>query len=685
MGAAWPEAISTAVPPRARRVAVGSRWALSAPPGGCSLAAAMLETGSHVPVRRITPSARTVGDLFRKRCLATPSAPAMFEKVGTAWERTTWADFYEHAKRAAHGLRELGVRPGDKVAVLGPTRAPWAIYDMGAQLLGAVSFGIYPKQTPEQVRYLLEHSEAKVVLVDGEDELASVLSAAPGIATLSAIVPWTTALHDAHHKDDLRIRSPAVMRKTALTEAEVDASLGAIQPGGVAILVYTSGTTGPPKGAMVSHENILSLLEGQSQTGEFFEDDLSLNFLPMAHSAERIFGFFGRLNTGVATAYAQRIGTVLEDLGDVRPTMFGSVPRIFEKAYARVQGELEKKPPAVQRLFRWAIDVGKARAERERRGEPVPLAVAAQNLLADRLVHRKIRAAFGGRTRMLVTGAAPLARDILEFFWAVGLPIYEVYGMTESTVATHANRPGAVRLGTVGQPIAPIEAKIAHDGEVLIRGPWVFKGYFKNESATQETVVDGWLHTGDVGVIDADGFLTITDRKKHLIITAGGKNLAPANIENAIKNQDPLVSSVYAHGDRRPYVVALVAPSPLETLAFGVERGLVSRDEVDALTRELMENPSGRSERLNAAMSRVTPDPALLAKIKAAVVRGNERLAGVEKVRRFTLLSRDFSQESGELTPTMKLKRKAVAELHADAIAALYEGGGVEVLPGAGG
>ncbi len=644
----------------------------------------MLEVGPHVPVRRVTPAARTLGDLFRRRCRATPRAPAMFEKRGGRWVGTTWAEFYDEARRAARGLRALGVTRGDKVAVLGPTRARWAVLDMGAQLLGAVSFGIYPKQTPAQLRYLLEHSEAKAILVDGDDELSAVLEAASGQTTLAAIVPWTTASFEARRADDARLTSPATLAGDALDEGDVDACLAAIDPEDVAILVYTSGTTGHPKGAMVSHENILSLLLGQAQTGELFEDDLSLNFLPMAHAAERIFGFYGRIDTGVATAYAERIATVLDDLRDVRPTLFGSVPRIFEKAYARVQGELEKKPPAVRRLFAWAVSVGKERASFERRGARVPLALRARSRLADRLVHRRVRAAFGGRTRMLVTGAAPLSLDILEFFWAVGLPIYEVYGMTEATVATHANRPGAVRLGTVGRPIAPIEAKIAPDGEVLLRGPWIFMGYHRDQAATEAAIVDGWLHTGDIGAIDADGYLTITDRKKHLIITAGGKNLSPANIEGAIKHEDPLVSAVYAHGDRRPYVVALIAPSPLETLELGVERGLVTPSELAELTRELMENPSGRSPRLAAAMARVTPDPTFAARLLAAVARGNRRLAGVEKVRRFAILPRDFSQESGELTPTMKLKRKAVAELHADLIAALYDGGGVEVLAGSG-
>jgi long-chain acyl-CoA synthetase len=302
-----------------------------------------------------------------------------------------------------------------------------------------------------------------------------------------------------------------------------------------------------------------------------------------------------------------------------------------------------------------------------------------QHAIADRLVFRRVRAAFGGRVRYFITGAAPIALPILEFFWAAGLPIYEVYGMTEATVVTHMNRPGAVKLGTVGKVVAPMEAKIAEDGEILMRGPWVFQGYLKSPEATNEALEGGWLHTGDIGTIDADGYLRITDRKKHLIITAGGKNLAPANIENAIKNQDPLVSQVYAHGDRRPYVIAVVAPSPLETLAWGEERGLVAKDEVAALTKELLANPASRSAALNAAMAKVVAHGDFGERIREAVRRGNQQLAHVEHVRRVAVLDRDFSQEAGELTPTMKVKRKAVAELHGKLIDALYEGGGLEV------
>ncbi len=602
----------------------------------------------------------------------------MYEKQGGAWTPISWKSFFEQARRAARGFATLGVKRGDRIAVLGPTKSPWAIYDMAAQLVGAVSLGIYPHQTVEQIRYLLQHSEAKVVLVDGQEELDSVLAAAAGLDSLLVIVPWDAALAKENASRDARVLSPDALRAEALSDAELDASLGAISPEDTAILIYTSGTTGPPKGAMISHRNILTLLDGYKGIAPLSQSDVSLNFLPMAHAAERVLGFYGRIDAGIATAYARSMATVLDDLGEVRPTIFGAVPRIFEKAYAKIQSELEKKPRAVQKLAAWSTTIGRAAARHEIAGRPVPVALRAQRAVADRIVAKRVREAFGGRVRFSVTGAAPIALEILEFFWGAKLPIYELYGMTEATVCTHVNRPGATKLGTVGRVVPPMEARIADDGEVLLRGPWVFQGYYKDPEATASTVKDGWLQTGDIGTVDADGYLRITDRKKHLIITAGGKNLAPANIENAIKNQDPLVSHVYAHGDRRAFVTALIAPSPLETLAWGKERGLVPPADVETLTRELLANPASRSAPLNAAMARVVSHPDFGARIREAVRKGNEHLAQVERVRRFSVLDRDFSQEAGEMTPTMKLKRKSVEQLHGSLIDAMYAGGGIE-------
>lgn len=632
----------------------------------------MFELGPEIPVRTVAAQARTLGEMLYLRWARSATCPAMYHKADGRWRAITWQQFFERASRVAHGLCASGLRRGDRVAILGPTQPPWAIYDFGAQLAGMVSFGIYPRQSVAQVRYLLEHSEARVVFVDEHAELETVLEAARGVSSLAAIVPWTEALHRAFAGRDPRIVPPALFEERPLEEREQRAIQDSIAPDDTAILVYTSGTTGPPKGAMISHRNILTLLGGSARANELFQSDLSLNFLPMAHSAERILGFYGRIDAGVPAAYAQSTATVLDDLREVRPTVFGSVPRIFEKAHAKILSEVEKQKPAVRRLFSWACEVGRRRLEYVLGDRPVPARLAAQHALADRLVFRRVREAFGGRVRMMITGAAPTAPAILEFFWSVGLPVYEAYGMTEATVITHINRPGAVKLGTVGRAIAPIECRIAEDGEVLVRGPWVFKGYFKDPQASAEILQGGWLHTGDIGRIDAEGFLTITDRKKHLIITAGGKNLSPANIEKAIKEQDPLISQVHAHGDRRPYVSAIVAPSPLETLQWGLAHGLCTKEELAARQAELMANPAGRSEALNVAMARVVGHPEFRERIRQAVRRGNERLARVEQVRRFVVLERDFSQEQGELTPTMKVKRKEVEQKYAAVFDRIY-------------
>ncbi len=642
----------------------------------------MLVPGPHVPVQRVAAQSRTIGDMFRRRAERSRSRPAMYEKRGGAWEPITWGDFFSGAAKVARGLRdEMSLAAGERVAILGATRAAWGTYDLGAQLAGMVSFGIYPKQAPEQVRYLLQHSEARVIFVESEDELDTVLAAADGLTGLEAIVPWTEALFAAQRSRDPRLRSPKDFAGEAWSDDKIDASLAAIDPEDTAILVYTSGTTGPPKGAMITHANIIAVLSDEEAI-DFYEDDVTLSFLPMAHVAERILAFYGRLDSGTACAYATSTGTVLPELAEVQPTVFGSVPRIYEKAYAKIHGEIKKKSPLVQKIFDFAKGVALEASPHRVKAEDLPFTLRLKWAVADRVVFRKIRGAFGGRVRLSVTGAAPIATDILAFFWGAGLPIYEAYGMTEATVITHANRPGGrTKLGTVGLPLEPVEAKIADDGEVLIRGPLVFKGYFKNDEATANAVIDGWLHTGDIGSIDAEGFLRITDRKKHLIITAGGKNLAPANIEKAVKSQDPLVSQVHPHGDKRPYVSALIAPSPLETLDFGLARGIVTEGQVKTLTEELMANPAGRSEALNEAMAEVTAHADFKERIRAAVRAANNELARVERVRRFVILERDFSQEHGELTPTMKVKRKAVEEKFADLFDRIYDDASFGIEP----
>ncbi len=632
----------------------------------------LLFDGPQIPVRGTAAHARTIGDMFRLRAARSATAPAFFEKRAGQFEPITWSDAYRSARSVAAGLLALA-KPGDRVAICGPTQVPWATYDLGAQLATMVSFGIYPKQTVEQVRYLLDNADAKVVIVDEEDELETVLAAAKDAKELVAIIPWSQAAYDKHKGRDARLRPPSSLAGEPLPDAEVEALSAARAKEDLAVLIYTSGTTGPPKGAMISHGNVLSLLTASEAQQRLMQSDLSLHFLPMAHSAERILGFYGRVSGGMPGAYAESTATVLDDLKLVRPTVFGSVPRIFEKAHARIHSEIEKRPKALQKLFHWAVSVGVERARRQIARERVPPMLDARFAIADRLFFKRIRDVFGGRVRMMITGAAPTAMQILEFFWAAGLPIYEAYGMTEATVITHLNRPGEARLGTVGRIIEPMEQRIAEDGEVLVRGPFVFQGYLKNPEASAEMLAGGWLHTGDVGVLDADGYLKITDRKKHLIITAGGKNLAPANIEKAIKEQDPLISHVLAHGDKRNFVSAIVAPSPLETLEWGVPRGLCTKEVLAARQKELMLNPSARTQALADAMAPIVAHKEFRERIRDAVRRGNAKLAHVEQVRRFFLIERDFTQEANEITPTMKVKRKEVEKTYAAKLDLLYD------------
>lgn len=634
----------------------------------------LLHNGPSIRVQGTAPHARTLGEMFRLRVARSASMPAFFEKrrAGGVFEGMSWSEAYERTRQIAHGLLRQGEQ-GARVAICGPTKIDWALYDLGAQLAGMVSFGIYPKQTPAQVRYLLEDAQATHVFVDEAHEIETVLEAAKGLSCVRHIVPWKHVDYARVKARDPRVTSPALYAEAALTDAEVSDIASRISPSETAILVYTSGTTGPPKGAMIAHQNILSLLSSSDEGLGFLVNDISLNFLPMAHSAERILGFYGRVQAGVPGAYAESTATVLDDLRTVRPTLFGSVPRIFEKAHARIYSEIEKRPKALQRVFHRGVDVGVQRMHLQMARKPIPASLEAQWLLADRLFFKRIRDAFGGRIRAMATGAAPTALSILEFFWAAGLPVFEAYGMTESTVITHANRPGATRLGTVGRCIAPMETKIASDGEVLVRGPFVFQGYLNRPEATAEAKADGWLHTGDIGSIDKDGYLRITDRKKHLIITAGGKNIAPANIEKAIKEEDALISHVLAHGDKRPFISAVIAPSPLETLDWGITHGLCTKAILAERTRELMENPTSRTPELAQAMAPIVAHPAFQERLRAAVKRGNAKLAQVEQVRRFFILDRDFSQEAEELTPTMKVKRKAVEKRYEDALSKLYE------------
>jgi long-chain acyl-CoA synthetase len=628
----------------------------------------------HNPVHWVASESRNLPDVFLKRVQYSGARKAYQIKKNGQWQSTTWQQFYDKSAALATFLMAKGIKAGDKICIMGSTRPEWGLADMGGQLAGAVTIGAYPTLTPDQVAYIIEHSDSRFAIVEGHEEVVKLLHAADKVPTLEKIIVWNfDALPEALKKDP-RVIALDTALATPADRAAIDRRVADIKPDDTAIIVYTSGTTGPPKGAMISHGNVLALIQGVETMMPIDGDDMTLNFLPMAHVAERIAGFYVRINSGIAAAYASSIPAVLDEVKEVRPTLFGSVPRIFEKAYARMMSEVEKMPPTRKKVFRYAEGVGRRVVQHWQKGEPVPFLLALQYKLVDRVIFSKIREVFGGRVKHFITGAAPISNEILEFFWAAGFPIYEVYGMTEATIYTHVNRFGNVRLGTVGKPIDIIQDRLAESGEILIKGPTIFKGYYKNPEATAEAIdAEGWLHTGDVGRKDADGYLRIVDRIKHIIITSGGKNITPANIEQEIKGQDPLISQVHAHGDRRAYLTAIVTIHPLEAIEWAKTKGLVEDPaRAQAIVTELMSNPLARPAGLEELMKKVTSHPEVQERMVAATRRANEHLARVETIKKILILDRDFSLEEDEITPTLKVKRREVEKKYAPMFDRLY-------------
>ena len=631
------------------------------------------DTSTGTQAEYIARRTNTVGEMFLERVKRDEARAAFFFKAEGEWQPVSWTDFAARAGAIASYLMSLGLEVGDKICMVGSTGPAWCYCDMGGQIAGAITLGAYPTLTPKQLAYILDHADTKVAFVEGIEEINKILARRQELTKLEKVVVWNTAGAESLMKAHDWLVSFEQVLRTPVDRAAIDARSAEVDPNGTAIIVYTSGTTGPPKGAMISHANIMTIMRDQDEALKVYEEDTSLSFLPMAHVAERVLAFYGRINTGMSTYFASSIAKVLEEVTEVRPTVFGSVPRIFEKAYAKIMSTVDQAPPMKQRIFRWAESVGREAVQLWQAGKPIPFGLKLKFRIADKLVFSKLRAVFGGRVRYFVTGAAPIAPDILEFFWAAGFPIFEVYGMTESTVITHANALGAVKLGSVGRSLDVVEDRIAGDGEILIKSDLVFQGYYKNPEATAEAIVDGWLHTGDIGRKDDDGFLYIMDRKKHIIITAGGKNLTPANIENELKASDPLISQAHAHGDKRRYLVALVTIGAGEAVDWARQQGLIDGPTADKHNRALSENPLARSRELEALMREVAQNPDVQKRVVAAVKRANESLARVETIKKIHILDREFSVQEDELTPTLKMKRKNIETKFAETFDRLYD------------
>jgi len=595
-------------------------------------------------------SVRTLCDIFY-RSVETHRKPDQLKvKRGDHWVDIGSDDVRRAVEEISMGLRALGVEKGDHVALLSENRPEWAYVDLATLCAGAADVPLYPNLMAAQVLYVLNDSQSKVAFVSTPAQarkLAEVRAQAPHLRHVvrfdDVAEPGTISL------DELRARGREAL--AAAPEA-VKTRAAEVAPEDLATLIYTSGTTGDPKGVMLTHDNIVSNVQGGlAAFGEIGPGDIALSFLPLCHIFERMGGHYLMLHQGVTIAYAESVEKVPANMTEVRPTLMLSVPRLYEKMFARVQEKVAAESAPKRRFVRWAVSVGlrafQARVERRAPGA----LLRAQHALVDRLVFGAIRERTGGRLRLFVSGGAPLAREIAEFFGAAGLIILEGYGLTETSPVIAVNRPDSLKPGTVGPPIAGVEVKIAEDGEILTRGRHVMKGYFNKPEATAEVIdADRWFHTGDVGLLDGDGFLVITDRKKDIIVTSGGKNIAPQPIESVLKTH-PLIAEIVMIGNKRNFPSALLVPNFDNLAKWAAANGVPARPAPELVS-----------------------DPRVIELYDRTVKELTAHLAQFERIKKIALLPHEFTLEAGELTPTLKVKRRVVEQKYKEVIDRLYEG-----------
>ncbi len=546
----------------------------------------------------------TLIDLYLQGIERHPRVDRFLQKIDGVYQAIPTDEFDRKVRACAGALAALGVSRGDRVAILSYNRVEWAIADFACQLLGAVDVPIYSTLPADQVAYILQDSGANAAFVENAEQFVKVQGRVAHAISFE--------------------RAPGAHSFEEFLKRVKDVKPAAVGPDDLATLLYTSGTTGVPKGVMLTHRNLVSNVIASCALLRPTPADTALSFLPLSHSFERLLDY-AMFHGGASIAYAEHVDKVVENLQEVRPTIMGAVPRFYEKVYAKIMKSIRDLPPGRREKFDWARRTGAVMAEFRRRGEKAPLGLRLKHWVADRLVFRKMAARVGGRIRYFVSGGGPLSRDIAEFFHSVNLMILEGYGLTETSPVLTINSPGAVRLGTVGKAIPGVELKIAPDGEILARGPNIMKGYYNKPQETAEVIKDGWFATGDIGELDPEGYLKITDRKKDLLKTSGGKYVAPQPIENALK-LSPFVVNAIVIGDRQKFPAALIVPAP-------------------GATRE---------------------------QIEQALEHVNQSLAHHEQLKKFVLVEKDFTVESGELTPTMKVRRRVVEKKYEAQIAAMY-------------
>ena len=589
----------------------------------------------------------TINQMVQNTIQQYGSKTALSHKVDKKYQDISYATLAERIKDFCLGLTELGLQKGDRVALLSENRPEWAITDLATLASGGVTVPMFSTLTSAQVEYIVRDSGAKILCVSGERQLQK-------IKDWDANVP--TNLQHIVIFDDLQDDSVRTFDQVCELGQQVEngdqvyqQASEAVEPDDLASIIYTSGTTGDPKGAMLTHSNFMSNAQAATGIVSITPDDVFLSFLPLSHVFERMGGHYLPLSGGATIAYAESLFTIRQDMQEVRPTIMMSVPRLYEGMHERIIRSVKEGSSTKQKIFHWSVGVGaKVSQAIQRKRKPNPI-LSLKASIANKLVFQKLKAVTGGRLRFFVSGGAPLSKAIAEFFHAAGILILEGYGLTETSPVISVNQPDRWKFGTVGPIVPGVEVKIAEDGEILSRGPHIMQGYFNKPSDTAEAIdADGWFHTGDIGEIDEEGFLTITDRKKNILILSNGKNVAPQPIENQLK-QSPYISEIMLLGDQRSTVSALIVPSLDAIKEYAKEQQLEAED-VPALlqTQEI--------QRL----------------IRGEINQYSSDLADFERVRMFTLMAEEFSEKSGEMTPTLKLKRSVVMENHKAAIDQMY-------------
>jgi long-chain acyl-CoA synthetase len=594
----------------------------------------------------------TISEMFEKifEKYSDSKRSALSYKVDGKYRNISYSELRDVSANFAFGLSSLGVQPDDHVALISENRPEWVVSDIAIHKLGAVDVPIYPTLTAKQIEYIFNDANVKYAIVSNSFQLNKVKKVMGEIKSLKKVI----VISDKGVEFEKDILSYSQVCQNGSDSHKKQPGYNnkiktKINPSNLLTIIYTSGTTGNPKGVMLTHSNLVSNIKAASQIITISETDVLLSFLPLCHSFERMAGYYTAFACGATIAYAESVETVRDNLAEIKPTIMTSVPRFFERIYNRIHRQVEQGPPMKQKIFNWALNAGRKYVIAKKHGFISP-ALAIKHRLADKLVFHKLKTTMGGRIRFFVSGGAALGREYGEFFEAVGLQIIEGYGLTETSPVISANRLDDYKFGSVGKQIPGVEVKIAEDGEILARGPNIMKGYWNNRHATEESIdKDGWLHTGDIGVFDAEGFLIITDRKKHMFVSSGGKNIYPQPIEGLFL-QSKYIDQFVLIGDRRMFLSALIVPDFDAVKEYADRNKIAYTDEDDLISK-----------------------PEIYEILDKEVATLQRDLSNYERVRKFVLLSRPFSIDTGEITPTLKIRRKVVEEKYQSLIEEMYK------------